>query len=155
MTEFIKDTKDKSTALPQPFGNIFGNIVQEIENSMKSWSTATWMPSLFESDGFRLPLCEIVDKGDRYELHLEVPGMSKEHVKVRAQSHSVEITARKSKKTEEKHTGQIYTERSESSFFRRIPLPEQIVPQKIKSQVQNGILLVRLPKRSAGRAKAR
>jgi HSP20 family protein len=156
MTESDKDAKNELIVQTQPFENIFGNVVQEIENAMRTWSTSPWMPSLFEYNGLRLPLCEIIDKGNHYELHIEVPGMSKENVKVKAQSHCVEVSAKKSKKIEEKDKERIYTERSKSSFYRQIPLPEEIIPQKVKSRVKNGVLFVELPKkRSANRKKAR
>jgi HSP20 family protein len=153
MTESSKDEKKEIATLDRPIDNFFGNVVQEIENAMKTWSTSPWMPSIFEYNGLRLPLCELADRGNRYELHAEIPGMSKGNVNVKARSHSIEISAEKSKQTEEKKQGRIYTERSESSFYRQIPLPEEIMPRKVKSQVKNGILFVELPKKRSSRTK--
>lgn len=150
MTESDKDkaTKNEISTQVMPFDNIFGNLTEEIENAMRTWSTSPWIPSLFDHNGIRVPLCEVVDKGDFYELHVELPGMGKENVKVKAKSHSIEISARKSSMTKEKEKGRIYTERSESSFYRQIPLPGEVMPQKVKSKVKNGILFVQLTKRN-------
>ncbi len=152
MTESDKLARNELATQAMPFDNIFSNLRQEIENAMRTWSTSPWIPSLFDCNGMRVPLCEIVDKADLYELHVELPGIAKENVKVKAKSHSIEISAQKSKLTEEKKKGRIYTERSESSFYRQIPVPEEIIPQKVKSKVRNGILFVQLPKRNPHRS---
>ena len=31
----------------------------------------------------RLPLCDVVDRGDKYEINLEVPGINKEKIDVK------------------------------------------------------------------------
>lgn len=153
MTESIKDEKKEIATLAKPNDNFFGSIVQEIENAMRTWSPSPGMASLFDYNGLRLPLCDIADRGDRYELQVEVPGMSKENVNVKASSHSIEVSAEKSKQTKEKRQGRIYTERSESAFYRQIPLPEEVMPRRVKAQVKNGILLVDIPKRKSSRIK--
>jgi HSP20 family protein len=147
MTESDKDSKKRTNTEPMPL-DIFQNFRDEIENSLRTWSTSPWIPSLFDYDGARIPLCEIADKGDHYRLFVEMPGMTKANVKVKAQSHCVEVSARKSNLTKDIQKGRIYTERSESSFYRQIPVPEEIIPQKVKSKMVNGMLLVELPKKN-------
>jgi HSP20 family protein len=127
---------------------ILKNFRDEMEDSLRTWSTSPWIPSLFDYEGVRIPLCEIADKGDHYQLHVELPGMTQANVKVKAQSHCVEVSAKKSKTTKETQKGRIYTERSESSFYRQIPVPEEIVPQKVKSKILNGTLSIVLPKKN-------
>ena len=146
MTESNKDVKRINEMMP--LDDVFKNFREEMEAAMRTWSTSPWISSLFDYNGIRIPLCEIVDRGDRYELHVELPGMSKEDVKVKAGSHSVEVSARKSRLTEEKKKGRIYTERSESSFYRQIPLPEEIVSKKVKSKIKNGTPSVEIPKKN-------
>jgi HSP20 family protein len=130
-----------------PFENILANFRQEIENAMKTWSTSPWIPSLFDYEGIRLPLCDIADRGNRYEIQVEVPGMKKENLKVKATANAIEISAQNTQNTEEKRQGHIYTERSQSSFYRLIPLPYEIVTAKVKSKVNNGILTLEAPKK--------
>lgn len=69
----------------------------------------------------RLPACDMVDKGDKYELQLEVPGIDKDKIDVKATKNSIEISAEQSEKTEEKKRNYVYNERSYRSFHRRIP----------------------------------
>lgn len=148
MTEYDKDEKKDTSMQVVPFNSIFSNLRDEIENAMRTWSTSPWIPSLFDYQGIRMPLCEVVDKGNLYELHIELPGVGKENVKVKANSHSIEVSGKKTSRIRENQKGRIYTERSESSFYRQIPLPGEIMPQKVKSKIKNGILFIQLPKRS-------
>lgn len=94
----------------------------------------------------RVPLCDMVDKGDKYEIQLEVPGIEKEKVNVKTTKNSLQITGEQSEKTEDKGKNYVYNERSYRSFSRRIPIPEEIVPSKVTAKMNNGILLVDLPK---------
>lgn len=133
MTESDKDAK-KETSQLMPFDNIFGSLRDEIENAMRTWSTSPWIPSLFDYQGIRVPLCEVVDKGNLYELHLELPGVGKENVKVTANSHSIEVSAKKISRIKESQKRRIYTERSE--FF----LPPDTLTRgnySTKSQVED------------------
>ena len=77
-----------------PFDNIFSNLRQEIEYAMRTWSTSPWIPSPFDYNGIRVPLCEVVDRGDVYGLHVEL-SVGKENVKAKAKSHSIEVSAKK------------------------------------------------------------
>lgn len=133
--------------------DVFENFRREIENTMRPWSTRFGFPSLFYSEGIRLPLCDMADKGNRYEVHVEIPGIDKDKLKVKATSNSVEVSAEKSERTEERRKGYVYSERSQSSFYRMIPVPEEIVPSKVNAKVNNGILTLDLPKRNPSKAK--
>ena len=149
MTSSDKIVKREEGVQMLPFDNIFSNFRREMENAMSTWSTSPWIPSLFDYNGIRLPLCEIEDKGNRYEIEVEVPGMNKKNVKVKATTNAVEVSAQKAQQTEEKRKGRLYTERSQSSFYRLIPIPNEIVALKVKSKLNNGILTIEAPKKSS------
>lgn len=95
----------------------------------------------------RTPLCDMLDRGSKYELHVEVPGIDKEKIDVKATRNSVEISAKQSEKSEEKGDNYIYNERSHRSFYRRIVTPAEIVSSKITAKMVNGILNIELPKK--------
>ncbi|HEY7734201.1 MAG TPA: Hsp20/alpha crystallin family protein [Nitrososphaera sp.] len=132
--------------------DVFENFRREIENTMRPWSTRFGFPSLFDSEGIRLPLCDMADKGNRYEVHVEIPGIDKDKLNVKATKNSVEVSAEKSERSEERRKGYFYSERSQRSFYRMIPVPEEIVPSKVAAKVNNGILTLELPKRKSSKA---
>lgn len=153
MTKSGKIVKKEENRHILRLDDVFENFRREIENTMRPWSTRFGFPSLFDPEGIRLPLCDMVDKGNRYEVHVEIPGIDKEKLKVKATSNSVEVSAEKSERTEERRKGYIYSERSQSSFYRMIPVPAEIVPSKVNAKVNNGILTLDLPKKNPSKAK--
>ena len=42
----------------------------------------------------------------------------------------------------------IYYERSYNSFYRKIPIPEEIVSSKVRAKMSNGVLHIELPKKN-------
>jgi HSP20 family protein len=142
--------------------DIFDSFRSDIEDAMDPWSSSSpwdWrFPSVFrgrdleEEDDMiiRMPIFDMVDKGDRYELKVEVPGIEKEKIKVKAIKDSVEISGEQSEeeKSEVKRKRYVYNERSYSSFYRNIPVPEEIVSSKVSAKMSNGILYVELPKKN-------
>lgn len=134
--------------------DIIENFRREMESALRPWQPGFRFPSLFDGET-RVPLCDMADKGDMYELQIEVPGIDKDKIDVRPTGHSVEISAEKSEKTEEKRKDYLYSERSHRSFYRRIPVPEEIIPSKVDAKMNNGILIVELPKKSPTKSDTR
>lgn len=95
----------------------------------------------------RLPVCDICNMGDKYELQLEMPEIDKDKIDVKTTKNSIEISGEQSEKAEEKRKNYVYNERSYRSVHRRIPIPEEIVPSKIDAKMNNGILQIQLPKK--------
>lgn len=104
-------------------------------------------PSMFEARDMRMALYELADRGYKYELIVEVPGIEKEKIDVKTTRYSVEVSGKHSEKEEEKGKKYVYTERLFRSFYRNVPLPEEIIPSKVTARVDNGILKVELPKK--------
>lgn len=127
--------------------DIFENFRREMESVLKPWQSGFRIPSLFDGET-RMPLCDMADRGERYELQIEVPGIKKDKINIKATGNSVEISAEKSEQTEEKRKDYIYSEMSHRSFYRKIPVPGEIVPSKIDARMNNGVLVVNLPKKN-------
>jgi len=141
--------------------DIFDTFRTDIEDMMMPWSSSSslwdWrFPSLQTTEDIqdqitvRMPIFDMVDKEDRYELKVEVPGIEKEKVKVKATEDSLEISGEQSKEeeSEDKRKRFIYNERSYNSFYRKIPIPEEIVSSKVRAKMSNGVLHIELPKKN-------
>ena len=143
--------------------DIFDSFRTDIENTMMPWSSSSgsslwdWgFPSLSTTEDeqdqmvLRRPIFDMVDKEDRYELKVEVPGIEKEKVKVKATEDSLEISGEQSKEEESKDKGKrfVYHERSYNSFYRCIPIPEEIISSKVRAKMSNGVLHIDLPKKN-------
>ena len=148
--------------------NIFDRYRRDMQDVMNPWSSMMdWrFPREFgmlrpyrreEDEGIlsRTPLVDMVDKGDRYHLRLEIPGIDKDKLQLNATEVSIEISGEQSEEHgEDKGRNYIYNERSYNSFYRSIPTPEEIIPSKISAKMQNGILQVDIPKKEPSRPAA-
>ena len=89
--------------------NIFDSFRRDIEGVMNPWSSMLdWrFPREFgmlrpygteEDEGIlsRTPLVDMVDKGDRYLLRLEVPGIDKDKIQLNATEDSIEVSGEQS-----------------------------------------------------------
>src|SRR3982751_3602553 len=146
--------------------NIFDTFRRDIEDTMMPWSSSSslspsslwdWhFPSLPIAEDnqdqtmVRMPIFDMVDKEDRYELKVEVPGIEKEKIKVKATKDSLEISGEQSKEeeSEDKRKRYVYNERSYNSFYRSIPIPEEIVSSNVRANMSNGVLHIELPKKN-------
>jgi HSP20 family protein len=149
MTTSEKTSIEKKESHPfLPMRRHIDDIFEDFRNEMESMFRSWRFPVFAELEKeIRLPVCDMVDKGDKYELQLEVPGIDKDKVDVKATKNSLEISAQQEEKIEEKKKKYVYNERSYRSFHRRIPIPDEILPSKIDAKMNNGILQIQLPKK--------
>jgi HSP20 family protein len=145
-----RDEEPRGIMPTRGISSVFDNFMREMERMARPWSLPMdWQfPSIFEARDMRMALYELADRGDKFELQVEVPGIEKEEIDVKTTKYSVEISGRHSEKTEEKAKRYVYTERLYRSFYRNVPLPEEIVPSRVAAKVENGILKVDLPKKT-------
>jgi HSP20 family protein len=127
---------------------VFDEFRKEAFTMMNSW------PGISLLGRTRVPLCDIVDRGNRYELHVEVPGIESDKIEVRATQDAIEISGKHTEDSRENGKSYHYNERLVRSFYRIIPVPGQIDPSNVSAKMQNGILTVKLPKASNQRVKS-
>ena len=88
--------------------DVFDNFRREIEGAMNPWSsmfdwrfpreTGMLRPYATEEEGTlsRAPLVDMVDKGDRYLLRMEIPGIDKDKIQLNAKVDTIEISGEQS-----------------------------------------------------------
>ncbi|MDO4563999.1 MAG: Hsp20/alpha crystallin family protein [Clostridia bacterium] len=91
-------------------------------------------------------LTDISDKGDHYLLEAELPGFSKEDIKVDVDNDCLTISASRKQQSEDKKAGYIRRERCFGSFKRSFDVSD-VDTEKIEAAYENGILKLNLPKR--------
>jgi len=101
----------------------------------------------FPSAEIREPLIDIIDEGNKLRVVAELPGVKKEDLRVNVLPDALEISAKLSIKEEKKEEGYYFRERSYSQFYRRIPLPAEVIPEKTQAKFENGILELTLEKK--------
>lgn len=77
--------------------------------------------------------------------------MTTEKISIKDTATSVDVSATKSEK-EEKKRDRVYSEWSYSSFYRKIVIPQEILPSRVSASMNNGLLIVKLPKKNSSRS---
>lgn len=91
------------------------------------------------------PPVDVIDRGEEIVVLIDVPGFSKDDVKVKVAENSLEIFAQRSTVVpiEGKY---LIRQRIRESLYKRIELPVKIRPEQAKAKLENGVLEIRAPK---------
>ena len=145
-----KEIERKETMVRRPFDELFDNFRQEMEDvfftPFITPLRSAGIPRGIQSIETRTPLCDIIDKGDRFAVSLEVPGIQKDKIEVKATNEYITISGIEEGRNEKEDGNYVLKERTYRSFSRRIPFSENIIPTEIGATVENGILKIEIPK---------
>ena len=103
---------------------------------------------------FWSPAVDIREREDAYLVEVELPGLTKDDVKITMENNILTIQGEKKHEKEEKRGDYHRTERVYGSFQRSFTLPSSVKNDKIEAQYKNGILTVTLPKVEEAKPKA-
>jgi len=116
------------------------NIFDDFRNSIESMPNPSFSPWGYfprisrigiPEDDVRVPVYDVVDRGDKYEVVVELPGIGKDNIRINAMDDSIEISADQSREENERRKEFSYRQRTSSSFYCTIPVPTEILPQKL------------------------
>jgi HSP20 family protein len=91
------------------------------------------------------PRVEVVEREGKLIVRADLPGMSKDDVKVEATDDMLTIQGERRQTRKEEREGYLYNECSYGHFYRAIPLPEGIDATKAAAEFKNGVLEVVMP----------
>ncbi|MFP4169518.1 MAG: Hsp20/alpha crystallin family protein [Methanomassiliicoccales archaeon] len=102
----------------------------------------------FVRAGPRVPAMDLRDEGDKYIIEAELPGIRKEDLEIEVTETGLKLQGEhKEEKEEEEEEGYLRKERGYVSFYREMPLPEDVNRDEIEASLNDGILEVKLPKK--------
>src|SRR5919106_591788 len=133
--------------------NIFGDFRNSIESMLNpSFSPWGYFPSTsrigVQEDEVRVPVYDVVDRGNKYEVIVELPGIDKDNIRINAMDDSIEISAEQSQNKDERKKEFSYSQRTFSSFYCTVPVPTEILASEVTARSDNrGILRINLPKK--------
>ena len=94
-----------------------------------------------------IPSVNIIENLNEFQIELATPGLEKEDFKVDVNNGVLTISAEKEEEENEEDANYSRREFAYASFSRSFTLPENIVPDKVTAQYENGILKLSLPKK--------
>ncbi len=118
------------------------SLLQEGERG-SGFSLTSWSPST-----------DIYETKDEYVFKIEVPGMNKDDVKVEFTEDTLIIKGERKEEKDIKKENYHRIERFFGSFQRSFTLPKNIDVKKIKAELKDGVLELRVPKVEKAKTKA-
>jgi HSP20 family protein len=101
------------------------------------------------------PRVEVLEQEGQIVVRAELPGMTKDEVKVELAEKTLTMQGERKHEEKEEREGCFYSECSYGSFYRVIPLPEGVDTTKATAEFNNGVLEVRMPAPPHPQPKAR
>ena len=101
------------------------------------------------------PAIDVRERDGNFEICAELPGMSKDDVKVECTDEGIILQGEKKREQESDEGGWHRSERSYGSFYRMIPLPEGANAEQAKAEFKDGVLDIRVPIREQQRQSRR
>ncbi len=100
------------------------------------------------------PATDIYETKDNYVFKVELPGFKKEDIEVEVKDNTLFIKGEKKMEEEVKKENYHRIERFYGSFQRSFVLPQNTVVDKIKANLKDGILEIKIPKSEKSKPKA-
>lgn len=92
------------------------------------------------------PKVDVIENENSYEVHLAVPGVSKEDFKIELNDNVLIVSGERKFTNEKKEKNYHSVETQFGSFSRSFSLPENVDGTKINAKYNNGILELVIPK---------
>ncbi len=136
MTRLTRTRNRNLSSLQNEIDRVFDRFFPSREQSQESSSSRTvWRPQM-----------DLLETDEDYRLHLDMPGMSKDDLKISYQDNELVVSGeRKSTHTDEDEEF-VRVERSFGQFRRAFTLPRTVDAENINATYDNGVLTVTVPK---------
>lgn len=93
-----------------------------------------------------LPRTDIAETEDKYEISVELPGLTSEDIAVEVKGAELWITGEKKQEAEQKGKTYLRVERQYGRFQHVVPLTQVVDAEKVSAEYQNGVLKISLAK---------
>lgn len=91
------------------------------------------------------PQVELFERGNNLVVRADLPGVKKEDLNIEVQDDMLTISGERRSEEEENREGFYRSERSYGSFYRSIPLPNEVKADQVNASFRDGVLEVTLP----------
>jgi len=112
----------------------FAGLRRELRRRERELEKAAWSPQV-----------DVLEREGQLVVRADLPGLTKDNVKIEVTDDTLTIQGEREQKTEEKREGYYRSECSYGSFYRAIPLPEGAETTKASAVIRDGVLEVTMP----------
>ena len=95
-----------------------------------------------------VPLADVCETPDAFVALLELPGLDRDSIDIRAEAHALTVRGHGSPGGHLRAENFLRMERSHGPFQRTFQLTDEIVPDQVTAELADGVLRILLPKAS-------
>jgi HSP20 family protein len=133
-----------------PFNSTLSRDTRHLSRLIDNSFERFFGPAAEDAKAARTPALDLVESDTSYTVTLDMPGVTKEDVKVAVEGRVVTVDAQHSVANDKKEGDRIvYRERSATSYSRRFSLPLEVDQADAVAKLEHGVLTLILPKRVA------
>jgi HSP20 family protein len=131
----------------EPFGlfSPFSMMRRLSEEMDRAFSSGFGLPRMLGEQAMWSPPVEVRERNGKLEVRAELPGMSKDDVKVECTENAIVIEGQKRREHESEEGGYHHSEISYGRFYRAIPLPKGTDASKADAEFKDGVLRIQVP----------
>lgn len=101
-----------------------------------------------ESQRWGALAADVVDHSKTLEVRMEVPGVDPADLNVEIHGRRLMVSGERRCDSKRQEGTVMVTERAFGRFQRVIPIPDDIIADKVKAKYRDGVLVLKLPKRN-------
>ena len=132
--------------------------IRRMQREMDRLFSDFWGPSRFlalpdakgerelTGDIVREPLADVKETDKEVITNLDIPGVNKKDIQLNITEDSLEVKVEQKHETKEEKEGYIRMEHGYRSYYRSLPFPTRVIPDKAEAKYENGVLEVKVPK---------
>jgi len=125
------------------------NVLRQMTDELDRVFTEPWpmfrLPAVDFTASEWAPKVDVVTKDNKLVTRVDLPGMTKEDVKVEVADGVLTLSGERKKETKEEKDNFYREEREYGSFCRTVPLPKGVKSDDVKATFSNGVLEVTVP----------
>jgi HSP20 family protein len=119
----------------------FDRVSRDLGFPRRSWLSRD-MFGTQPRQGMWAPRIEAFQKGDRFTVRAELPGMKKDDIEVELTDDALTIRGERSEERQQERGGYYHSEREYGDFYRTIPLPDGVIGESAHASFRDGVLEV-------------
>ncbi len=139
MTRLTRTRNRNLSSLQNEIDRVFDRFFPSREQDQDGSSPqAVWRPRM-----------DLIETEEAYRLHLDMPGMSTDDIKISYQDNELVVSGERTSKRADEGEEFVRVERSFGQFRRAFTLPRTVDADSIGATYENGVLTVTVPKTEA------
>jgi len=147
LTRIGEDNLERLTATPFTLMRRFSEEMDRMYEEFglgRGWLT----PALDRTglpQGVWSPQVEMFERNNQLVVRADLPGMTRDDVKVEFSDEGITIEGERKNETDERGEGYYRSERTYGKFFRRIPVPDGVEAEDATADFRDGVLEITMP----------